>query len=126
MQHVNLNISIKVKPATLITALQKNKSKHLEDYQKAVVVYFEDLEKRIKSLLEKAQEKDIKYQYYLSLPIPINNEKLYDKYIGMFAMAINETIEISSVDYGCIVDDNWDWSVSASTINALYSSKYAG
>jgi hypothetical protein len=39
-------------------------------------------------------------------------------------MAVEETIEISTEDYNCIVEDSWDWAQSASMMNSVYSSKF--
>lgn len=124
--HQNLEIKIRVAPATLVQALETNKAKHFADFEKAKAVFFDEVQDELKKLLKKAKEaSELKTVHYRKEP-PINNEKLYDKYIGMFRMATDETIEISSEDYGCIVDDNWSWALTASVLNGAYSSKYLG
>jgi hypothetical protein len=124
MMHRNLDITIELKPSDLEDALKKNKSKHLEDYKKAVSVYFADLQREITTIEALVQAKDLDSEHTINLVKPINNEKLYDKYIGFFSMHIKPSVEISAEDYGCIVDDNW--SISAHRINTTYSSKYRG
>ncbi len=121
--HQNLSMHVNIKPKDLIKALEKNKEKHLAEYEKALKVYFADLCMKLQELLVQAEEKNSDINYGVNLITPINNEKLYDKYIGMFKMATDEVIEISTEDYGCIVDDNWDWAVSASRMNTFYSSR---
>lgn len=124
MNHQNLSMKVKVKLSDLISALEKNKQKHLDDYKIACEVYWEEAESELKKLYKEVKAKTAK-QIYLHKNPPINNEKLYDKYIGMFTLTVDETIEITTEDYGCIVDDSWSWAVSASTANAFYSSKRA-
>lgn len=123
MMHQNLAVTIKARPAQLIEALQRNKARHLEDYKAAVVGYWEDLEAKIRQVEQSAADEDIVADHTITLRKPINNEKLYDKYIGMLSMATDEVIEITSEDYGCIVDDNWEWAISAAASNSFYSKR---
>lgn len=122
--HTNLDISVRVKTKDLIKALKANKELHLKDYKKALEVWFKDLKEIYISLLKEIETRNMNAKYEICLQSPINNEKLYEKYIGMFEMTTDDTIEISSEDYGCIVDDNWDWARTASVHNNAYSSKW--
>jgi hypothetical protein len=122
--HRNLDINVKVPVAKLIEALISNKAKHLEDYSKAVTVYFRDMQELLSNLTYQSSQLNLSQDYTIKLHKPVNNEKLYDKYIGMFQMTVDDTIEISAEEYGCIVDDNWDWAASAVVANSFYSSKY--
>lgn len=126
MMHRNLNISVKIAPPALIDALVKNKLCHQDDYAKAMSVWLEDLVRRGLEIADAAGAGNIDADYSVHLPKPIDNTKLYDKYIGMFSMATDDVVEISSEDYGCIVDDNWDWAVHATASNAMYSAKFRG
>jgi hypothetical protein len=122
--HRNLNVKITAKIADILTHLQEHKAEHAIDYHKAVHVYFQDTKTKLTELLGKAEEGNLKVSYSLHMQPPINNERLYDKYIGMFTMHQGDTMEIDSETYGCLVDNAWDWAVQASTVNSLYSSKF--
>ncbi len=123
MIHENLSMTVKVRPADLIEALRRNKAEHLEEYAKAVKVYLLDLRHKFSDLMEKAEAGDLTADYDVRLNKPVDNTKLYDKYIGMFTLATDEVIEISTEDYGCVVDDNWSWAVMGKASNSFYSSR---
>ena len=126
MMNQNLSMKVCIKKADLIAALEKNKKRHLDDYEKAVSVWFDDLRDKFTTLQASVEARDQKADYRVNLTPPVNNEKLYDKYIGMFTLATEDVIEITAEDYGCIVDDNWDWARQATISNAFYSSKFSG
>ncbi len=126
MMNRNLNIKISVKPKDLVDCLEANKQRHIEDYEKAVNVYWADLRENLAKLTKRAEAEDLADQFVINMAKPVNNTALYDKYIGMFKICTDEAIEISSEDYGCIVDDNWDWATAALALNTSYSRKYSG
>lgn len=126
MMHQNLNINVTVKVADLIAALEKNKKKHQEDYKKALEVFFKELDQELHALWSHAHNKNLAVKYTYNKSKPVDNSALYDKYIGMFKMSVEETSNISAEDYGCIVDDNWEWALSANLLNMAYSSKFGG
>ena len=124
MIHANLSMKINAKPADLVAALEHNKAAHREEYEKALGTWFEKLGNTLAELLTAAEAREVDRDYadpIWRLTKPVDNTELYDKYIGMFTMATDETIEISSEDYGCVVDDNWDWAVSAKATNSSYA-----
>jgi len=123
MMHQNLSMSVNVRPADLIDALRRNKAAHLEEYARAVKVYLADLRTKFAELTERAEEADLTVDYNVHLIKPVDNTKLYDKYIGMFTLATDDVIEINTEDYGCVVDDNWDWAVAGKASNMFYSSR---
>lgn len=122
MMHTNLSMRVKMRPQDLIKALEVNKADHLEEYASAVQDYFAEARRQLNALQRKVRAGDLDGELRFMLVKPVNIEGLYDKYIGMFRMTTDEEIEISAEDYGCIVDNNWDWATSAKATNALYSS----
>lgn len=117
-------MTVKVKISGLIAALKKHKERHQEDYKKAVIVYFDDIAEAIDKQKTAMINKDLKHNFSLSFLKPVDNTTLYDKYIGMFEMSVEPELTITTEDYGCIVDDNWSWAISASMTNAVYSNKF--
>lgn len=120
---MNLNIDLKVPKTKLIEALAANKAKHQADYQKAVEGFFSDLSDSIFKLQAEVAAQNVSHHFYLNPHKPVNNSANYDKYIGFFLLSVEEEIQISAHDYGCIVEDNWDWAISALASNSFYSSK---
>jgi hypothetical protein len=120
----NLKLKVNIEVATLVEALQNNKYKHKQEYEKAVKVYFADLSKAIDKIAGSVAQGDLKSEHTLNMQKPVNNEKEYDKYINMLQKATDTTVEITAEEYSCIVEDNWSWAIQAALLNASYSSKY--
>lgn len=118
------NITIKVKVADLINALESNKAAHLVDYVEAQKGYFESLIKKSSSNLKAAKAANFEYDYNINLAKPILLEKTYDQYIGMFKMTTTEFLDIDSEQYRCFVEDQWQQAIYAKTINSSYSGRF--
>ena len=119
-----LDIKTEVWIHNLLEVLKKNKEAHIADYNKAVEVYQWDLQQALKDLSEKASGEDfLEQSYKIDLIKPINQEKEYDKYIGMLEMSEKEYISLSVEDYECMVLDDWSWMKTAKLINSSYSAK---
>lgn len=119
-----MSITVRVKVAELITALEKNKAEHEADYLTALDVYYADLQDKLDEMhgdaLERKERTD---NYSLNMQIPQLESDKYQKYIDMFKMSEDSTIEIDTSDYDQIVRDNWDWVLRSKMLNASYSSR---
>jgi len=122
----NLKLKVNIRTAKLIEALINNKAKHLDNYEKAVKVYFADLTTAIGKIAEQVAEGNLKTDHTLNLPKPVNNKAEYDKYINMLIASNDEMVEITAEEYSCIVEDNWSWAIQALTLNASYFNKFTG
>jgi len=125
MQRFDDDLEMTVYKQDLINALKDHKLAHIEDYEKAVVVYFQDLTKKFHDLTADAissKFRDDEYRYHI--PKPINVVNNYNKYIGFLEMSKEEEILISLQQYNAYMNDEWEWAKRATVSNALYSSKY--
>ena len=111
--------TIRIKKASLLKALRKNKEKHIKQYAKAI----EGFRKKALSLLE-AEVKKIKkgklgMQVYLAAPV--KRVEWYDKKINMYSAEIGEVITLSHNEYDHYVQDLSADAVATSTSNAFYA-----
>jgi len=119
-----IELSIKVSIETLISHLEKNKEAHIQNYEVATKIYFEDMRTSLRDMLESARNNEFRDDCFaIHLRVPVNEEAKYDKYINMLKMAEEPTITIGTDEYDRFVEDQWDWAIGARNLNNLYSSK---
>lgn len=116
-----MNLKIKVHRDDLITHLKENKKAHEAEYKEAHTAYFNKLREAIADLLHDANQCGFRADNYrISLQPPVDQTKMYDKYIHMLGMSHETLIEIGVDEYTKFVDDQWDWAVSAKLFNSQY------
>jgi len=119
MHHDNLEITVNLEE--LISHLKINKENHINDFKKAKKIYLnrigDFLTESNKLLMDETLPKN-NYKHNLHQPIDMSKE--YDKFIGMLEMAQEKELKISSYQYDCFVNDEWDWISQSKTINAMY------
>lgn len=113
------HIELKVKIGDLITHIQNNKTKHVEEYKRARQEYFSRLQEKLRDLTTSAAN-FLDGNYNINLVPPVDAAKNYDKYIGFLSMSTETEMTISSDDYACFVEDNWTWAQAAKLSNAVY------
>ncbi len=117
----NFDLKIKVQVSNLIDCLEQNLAKHLSHYAEAKVGYFKTLREEFSKRHKALKVEDIDFEYNLHQQKPVNNEAEYAKYIRMFKLHTEPTIEIDVQTYNSIVEDSWTWAMSAFNINTFYS-----
>lgn len=120
---------IRVKKDELLSVLKTNRTKHISEYNEALLGYREDLEKLyvdvLADVIDLKESKAIeKFKQPTNLPKPIDNSKQYDLIIGMLEMHIGDEIELDQSEYRHYVMDEWDWSAAVATTNIYYAEKY--
>lgn len=122
------SISSKYNIQDIIQALEDHKTKHIEDYKKAVAVYQKDILENLKALTKKIR-KEIPdgtktfVERNFSLTPPKNCEDGYQRVIDIFKKSQEQNIELSMQDADKIFNDEWDWALSAKISNSFYSSR---
>lgn len=114
--------TIKVKTKDVISALKENKQKHIEEYKKAKEAYrLEGLEQleQIKKDLE-----DGETQLRLNLVEPIDRTEMFDDFIRMFEMEVENEIEMETEEFKLYVLDKGSQSEDARFSNSIYSAKF--
>jgi hypothetical protein len=121
MHFDNVNIQVEVKVSDLISALKKNKEKHILDYKEAVDLYHIKVRERLEELVKSNQNNEIrKDNYAVHMIAPVDASKKYDEYISMLSMSQSETMNLGTHEYKCFVEDQWDWAIAATLSNSTY------
>jgi hypothetical protein len=119
----SVEIEIEVKVSDLINALKINRDKHVEEYAEAVKNYMSELTTRLKVLTKSVKNNEFRSdRYQITLAPPVDAKKMYDQYINMLSMSQKDTMNISTHEYQCFVEDEWDWAKAAKVTNSFYSS----
>ena len=139
MQNLGRTLDVKSDYAVsfLIEQLKFNKKVHLEDYEKAVKVYNDDLNKAlqvVENAIAKINEHGHKQEHrdnlyrklneYNNIKSPVNAAKTYDTYISLLNKTTSANIILSIQDANAIINDEWDWAIQAKTTNSSYSSRF--
>lgn len=113
MQNVN------VSRVTLLTTLERNRERHVSQFEKAKVNY----RKKAKDALDRAVRRirDGGKVAFPHLPEPVEYKKEYDTVIGMLRMSRDQTISLSPTDYTRFVKDEWEWSAAFVSNTASYA-----
>lgn len=120
----NMQIRTKVRIIDLVTCLKENKANHEDEYKLAVEEYYRQLQARLSELLASAQSK-MDVNYVFNMTKPVLRSKDYDKFISQLVSAMDAgqtELELSTSEYNCFVNDEWDWAVAAKSINSTYAS----
>jgi hypothetical protein len=132
-----LDVKTKFKTVDIISQLHEHRKNHIKEYENAMEVYREKVLGFTQLLIgaatnfsiEVKEGKDIDYNEVskkwfnlTQLKVPVDSREMYDQLITLFASSDEETIEMSLQDANSIINDEWDWAISAKTINSTYSS----
>ncbi len=127
-----LDIKTKYKTSFLIDKLKEHRDNHIKDYAKAKEVYQEDLKSALKELYQKSLESmetfdlnSIKDSYAKvhNIVKPVDARKSYEQYISLLFNSADEIIELDISDANSIINDEWDWAITAKMTNSLYSNR---
>ncbi len=140
MRHEGSNMmkTVNVLREKLIQTVTENRTKHIADYQDALVVYRQLLADTLKqnsatyarnarlakeavstgTTLEFTELKSLK-----SIPVmPVSYESAYDKALAMLTFSADEVIELDSTVFNQLVLDEWQWKHQFETTTAFYKS----
>lgn len=126
---MNQEIFIDVKVQDVIDALTNHRSAHIAEFEEAYQEYWTQLEEemtyRWNDLLEGIQDRSAESASIFSeLKKPINKTQDYDNQINMFEHTLRagkEVIELSQQQFNQIVNDQFDWAISAKFLNSSYT-----
>jgi hypothetical protein len=110
--------SVKVRKDELLQLVQKNREKHIAEYQDAVKDYktlaiqkvqdsMEQLQRRIGEL----KEGEVIHLGHIvfNLKVPENHSKDYDQVIKMLQMSVDAVLEMQSDEFAMYAMDDWEW-----------------
>jgi hypothetical protein len=110
------SIKVEARKDELLSILQANREKHVEDFRKATAGYvkaaLEALDQRSRDFSATVEGEPIPDSLDLgfgNIPKPQSHEKDYDRAIKMLSMHQGESFIIDSDMYEMYVEDNWSW-----------------
>ena len=111
---------VKVKKAELQDILKKNLEAHKKAFEKAEADYKVAASGLLKEMLADL-EAGKSIDRYLKIEEPDNHERDYERALKMLEMSVDETIEISVLEFSRFVEDDWAWKMGFSASNHTLS-----
>jgi hypothetical protein len=112
--------SVKIKRDKLLNIVRSNKEKHIKEFNEAV----EDFKKAVIKVSEenvtlinegKLELKPVPHK-------PVSYESSYVRAIRMLELSVDTEIELNLHDFDQLVQDEWQWKQTFSTMNSTYKS----
>ena len=112
--------NVKVNKGDIVVVLKKNRDEHRTIFLSAVEGYrkraIEILEENI-AIIKKGKLERL----YVTLPVPEDHTKDYDRAIKMLEMSVDLEIELSEKDFKQYVLDDWSWQQDFLASNTAYT-----
>lgn len=114
----NQNIVV-VRKKDLIDALKDNREQHRKDFETALDGFEKTVIATLKERLAEAK-KGVKRPVYVSLQMPEDHTKDYDRRVRMYEMDTEDTVELTEQEFAMYVQDDWGWKGQWTTSNSSY------
>lgn len=130
-----LDIKVNYSVSFLIEKLKVNLENHIDDYEKALIVYKKDLYKHLMEIqnicddILRKNDVELKdfnsmYSKIYTLNKPVDASKMYEQYISLLSQSTDKELTLALNDANAIINDSWDWAIQAKTVNSTYSSRF--
>lgn len=128
-----LDIKAQYPTKQLIEALIENRNLHIEEYARAVASYNEKRSELYSIIAKLSTELAIVYSHDVHKQLqdtqsrlaclrePVDQREMYDQYIGLFTASTSAELTLTMSEANSIINDEWDWAVSARGIAASYT-----
>lgn len=113
---------IKFKVAELLTALKANREAHRAEFEKAMSGYEVEATEQLQAMIEKVKAGK-RPNVYITLAMPQDHTKDYDRVIRMLEMSVEDTLVLSEHEFAMYVQDDWQWKGQFTTTNSVYLAK---
>ena len=112
-----------MKKSELLEILTENRSKHQTDFQKACVIYKQEVLKGFKKLTKDAKKASDPSHIITGLHIitPISQVDDYDRTISMLNHTLDIEIELDQHEYRQYVLDEWQWKGAFNATTMAYA-----
>jgi hypothetical protein len=111
--------SIQVNKEKLLAALEENRDKHADAYQKARLGYIKLTRNELEAALDKLDRGEMLHRILSNVP-PDNHTGDYDDAIDMMKWSTDTTIELTQAQFKQYVKDDWGWKDQWTTSNTAY------
>lgn len=100
--------SVTVKKAELLATLQENRASHRETFEKAQVIYREQMISELDRAITEAREgRAIKRAF--ALPVPEDHTDDFDTVIQMLRWEVEDEVELQYQEFRQYVLNEWGW-----------------
>ena len=113
--------NVKVKKHELLSVLNENLVKHVDDVHEALELRRKEMKEYFTDAISK-MERDEGYdaKENINFPKPSDSSNDYKKAIRMVEMTQDEIIELSEEQFDKLVMDDWDWKSALAMTSAIY------
>ncbi len=114
--------TVQVESAQLLDTLQTNRTKHIAEYNEAVIEHRKDVISALEEQLAEIKAGG-KIKYSIDLPVPSSYESTYNTVIKMLEFSTETIVELTMAEFQQYVEDNWSWKSAFVGTNAFYNNK---
>lgn len=111
---------VRVKREELLKIVETNRETHREIFIEAQKGFREEVIKQLDARLKDARDGK-RINLLFTLPAPIDQTKDYDLAIQMLKMSVDDIVELDSMAFAQLVNDDWHWKQSFMAVNSTYS-----
>src|SRR5215469_1851857 len=97
-----------VRKDELLTALQENRSKHRQVFEKALEGYRQAAIQTLNDRITKLSAGKLP-DLAVRMPLPVDHTRDYDRVIRMLTMHQSDTITLDESTFAMYVEDDWAW-----------------
>lgn len=112
---------ITVNKTELREQVQVNRDAHRAIFEQAVKLYNERLLDALQARVERVRLGQ-KINLYITLPVPEDHTKDYDRILAMLDMELADTIVVTQSEFAQYVMDDWSWKESFMNNSTAYVS----
>lgn len=113
--------TIQVSKNDLREALITNRTKHVEEYEKALDGYFKAAEKEALKILEQIRSRTSKSYLGVNLERPSSYEEDYDTALEMLDWHQGEFVDLNQTEFKQYIQDEWGWKQRFVGTNSTYA-----
>ena len=115
--------SVKINRLELLKIVKENATKHVADYDEAVIDFKAAVIKVAKANLKIANSGELEKFNFQRMPAaPVNYAENYTRAIRMLELSVEDTIEVEEHVFNQLVLDEWGWKQQFVAQSALYKS----
>jgi hypothetical protein len=103
-----MGISPVVRKDELLAILQENRAKHRRVFEAAVEGWSAEVSRQLDAAKQRILQGK-RQNVYISLPVPKDHTRDYDRAIRSVTMHVENTIRLSDTDMAQYVEDDWSW-----------------
>jgi hypothetical protein len=102
------NFKTKMSREKLLEEIERNRTKHVEQYVQALKTFKSEYISKLKEMIESIDvSKDIRM--FVDMRTPECHEDDYTVVINMLRMSTEGEIEVDQTEFECYVMDKWPW-----------------